>query len=220
MMAADVKRLNEAEAIDLDRCHAESDRQQAVSRRQRALLSAAAEDGEARRWAIVKVEARRENDVDNLLSRAMIEHWLPLRRIDDNFGGKRRGAPGQPVWALAWPGYVFVKIADTAQAWLGVRSVRHVTAVLGAGERPFFIDDAKLLKLKAELATLKPVAGPEALLLEGEPVTVKHGPLASLPATVIEADREGGKSRALVEVMIFGRAVPVELDLAQLAKRV
>lgn len=219
MMATDVKRRNDAEGIDLTRCEAKSDRQQAISRRQRAMLDAAAEDGTGRRWAILKVESRRENDVDNLLSRALIEHWLPLRKVDQRAGGKRRGAAGQPVWMIAWPGFVFVKIPDTADAWHGVKGVKHVRAVLGIGDRPFFFDDSKFLKLKAELATLKTSNGPETLFVDGEAVMVTDGPFASFPATVTEIDQTKGVMRALVEVMIFGRQVPVELDIAHLAKR-
>lgn len=219
MMAVTVKQLNEAEKIDLSRCEAMSDRQQGISRRQQALLEAAAEDGLGRQWTIIKVEPRRENDVDNLLARAMIDHWLPLRRAEQNAGGKRRAAVGQPVWMLAWPGYLFVKIADNADAWHGVRTIKHVKSVLGTGERPFFMSDNKFLKLKAELATLKAVTGPELMFVDGEQVLVTDGPFASFPGTVVAVDQDKGNSRARVEVMIFGRAVPIDLDLAQLAKR-
>lgn len=218
MMAVNVKQLSEAEEINLSRCEAESDRQMGISRRQQALLAAAAEDGLARRWTIIKVEPRRENDVDNLLSRAMIEHWLPLRKADSTVGGRRRGQPGQAVWMLAWPNYMFVKVPDTAAAWHGLKCVKHVKSVLGIGERPVFFDDNKLMRLKAELATLKAVQGPETLYFEGEMVLVTDGPFASRQGTIIDIDQEGGRDRARVEVMLFGRAVPVELDLAQLAK--
>jgi transcriptional antiterminator NusG len=204
MMAVNVKRLNEAERI---------------SRRGLALLEGAVEDGLRRRWAIIKVEHRRDNDVDNLLCRALIEHWLPLRKADQTEGGKRRGRPGTPVWLLAWPGYMFVKIADTAEAWHEIASVKHVRKVLGVGERTFFFDDNKFLKFKAELATLRTCDGPETMYVEGDPVLVTDGPFASFPGKIVDIDQGAAKARARVEVMIFGRATPVELDLAQLAKR-
>jgi transcription termination/antitermination protein NusG len=211
MMMADVKRLSEAERVD---------GLVQLSRRQQALLSGAAEDGQKRRWTILKVLHRRDNDVDNLLSRALIEHWLPLRKADENANGRRRSAAGTPVWVLAWPGYIFVKIPDTADAWHAIRAIKHVKSVLSVGERAFFFDDNKFMKLKAELATLKPSSGPETMYVEGEPVLVNDGPFASFPATVESVIQDGAhQGRARVEVMIFGRAVPVELDLAQLSKR-
>ncbi|WP_265518954.1 transcription termination/antitermination protein NusG [Nitratireductor luteus] len=219
MIVADVKRLNDAERINLDRCYAKSDRQMDVSRRQQALLAAAGMDGPNRRWAIIKVAPNRENDVDNLLARAMIEHWLPLKKADQASHGGRAGRKGSAIWVLAWPGYIFVKVASTAAAWAGVASVKHTKSVLGVDERPFFIDDAMMLKIKAELATLKTVDGPETMYVEGEKVKVVDGPFASFPATVESIAQDGPHAgRARVEVMIFGRAVPVELDLAQLAK--
>lgn len=216
MMMARSKQLNEAERINLDRCFAESDRQMKVSRRQQALLAAAGMDGPAKRWAIVKVAPNRENDVDKSLSAALIEHWLPLRKADQQQHGSRRG---KPVWVLAWPGYLFVKVPNLAEAWAGIATIKHTLAVLGDGESPFFIDDASVLKIKAELATLREVphnAG--AVFAKGEKVTVESGPFASFPGTVTKIGEGSHEGRALVEVMIFGRIVPVELDLAQLGK--
>ncbi|WP_157014886.1 transcription termination/antitermination protein NusG [Mesorhizobium xinjiangense] len=216
MMTARGKQLNEAKPINLDRCYAESDRQMEVGRRQQALLAAAGMDGPVRRWAIVKVAPNRENDVDKSLSAALIEHWLPLRKADKNVGGRRTGSNGDAIWVLAWPGYIFVKVPDLPEAWAGIATVKHTLSVLGADERPFFIDDATMLKIKAELSTLKDLprnAG--TMFAKGDKVRVEEGPFASFPATIDEIGKDG---RARVEVMIFGRMSPVELDLAQLAK--
>jgi transcriptional antiterminator NusG len=220
MMRADVKRLNEAEAINLDRCAAASDRQIKANRRQQALLAAAGEDGVIRHWAIVKVAHRRENDVDKSMASALIEHWLPLRKEEKPSGGRRRGAEGDGVWTLAWPGYLFVRIPDTAEAWAGIASIRHVVSVLGVDGFPFFIADKIMLKIKAELATLKEVpSNAGTVFTKGGRVRVVDGPFASFPGVVDEMGEGSHAGRATVEVMIFGRVVPVELDLAQLAKR-
>jgi transcriptional antiterminator NusG len=219
MMRADVKRLSEAEAINLDRCYAASDRQLAANRRQQALLAAAAEDGTGRRWAIARVAHKRENDVDKSLSAALIDHWLPLCKADQVQHGGRAGSKKDAFWVVAWPGYIFVRIADDPRAWAGLASIKHVVSVLGVDGSPFFTGDDMILKIKAELATLKALrknAGTQ--FAEGDVVLVTDGPFASFPGRV-DAIGEGSHSdRARVEVMIFGRSVPVELDLAQLAK--
>lgn len=216
-MATTVKQLSEANMIDLTRAQAESDRQMAISRRQQALLAAAGMDGD-RRWAILRVASRRENDVDKSLAAALIDHWLPLRQSEENRDGRRRKDAGHPVWMLAWPGYMFVRVVDTAEAWAGLACVKHVKSVLGVGERPFFVSDDKVLKIKAELATLKDARKQAGLFVAGEKVKVTDGPFASFPGTVTELCDGAGQDRARVEVMIFGRIVPVELQLAQLAK--
>lgn len=221
MMAHDPKQLSECDEVLNDAAIAKAMRARAETRRTQALLAAAGEMVPERRWAVITVDHRRDNDVDNLLSRAMIEHWLPLRKSTETIGGKRRGAPGQPVWMLAWQGYIFVKIADTAEAWQGIRSVKHVRSVLGSASSPIFFDDAKVLRLKAELATLKPSNGkPEVMVVEGDEVIVTDGPFTSFPGRVDGVGEGCNQGRARVEVMVFGRAVPVEIDLAQLAKRV
>ncbi len=189
------------------------------TRRTHALLSGAGLSLDLRRWAIINVAPRRDNDVDNLLSRAMIEHWLPLKKADANADGRRRGAAGQPVWVLAWPGYIFVKIETTNESWHTIRSIKHVRRIFGDGERAIYLDDTNLLKLKAELATLKTVAGAETIFVDGETVRVVEGVFNGHDATVGWVAQDGPHAgRAMVEVMLFGRTVPVLMDIAQLAK--
>lgn len=218
MMAIDNKRLSEAERIGpSDRQTAALDKARAESRRSQALLAAAGMGG-AKRWAILKVASRRENDVDKSLCAAFIDHWLPLRKAEENAAGRRRGAPGEATYTLAWPGYMFVHVVDSDAAWAGLLGVKHVVAVLGVGERPFFVSDEKLLRIKAELATLKEARQAANLFAKGQKVRVTDGPFASFPGVVAHVGEGRQEGRAQVEVMIFGRVVPVELDLAQLAK--
>lgn len=222
MMRRDGRRLSEAEAggevLGADSV-AKALKARAATRRAQALLAAAGERVPERRWAILRVEARRENDVDNLLSRAMIEHWLPLRKADQPHHGGRSGTKGEAFWVLAWPGYIFVRIAPTAEAIAGLGTVKHALALLGEGERPFFFGDDLLLKIKAELATLKAVpANAGVIFAEGELVMVKDGPLAWSQGAVARIGAGKHAGRALVEVLLFGRVVPVDLELAQLCK--
>lgn len=219
MMATNVKQLNDAERINIDRCIVESDRQQTISRRQQALLAAAAEDGTGRLWAIVRVAKQHDNDVDKSLSAALIDHWLPLKKAEQTYRGGRAGAPKEALWALAWPGYIFVRVVDKAEAWAGIRSIKHVVSVLGVGERPFFTDDAMLLKIKAKLATMREHIGKP--MQAGDTVRIDDGPLARHSGRLVKSvDTDAtADARAVVEVTLFGRAVITEISLAKLSFR-
>lgn len=221
MMRADVKRLSDAEHIG------PSDRQTEVldkariasSRRAQALAAAAGDDGSGKRWFIIRVAPHHENDVDKSMSARFIEHWLPLVKADQAAHGGRAGSKGEPIWVLAWPGYMFVRIVDTPKAWAGIAAIKNTHKALGLSERAFAVDDEMLMGIKAELALLKKMRGGNATdFAKDDLVKIMEGPMATQNGRI--ADLCSGKSegRALVEVMIFGRAVPFEIDLAKLSK--
>ncbi|TIX54833.1 MAG: hypothetical protein E5V25_29650 [Mesorhizobium sp.] len=117
---------------------------------------------------------------------------------------------------LAWPGYLFVRVVPKPEAWAGLRMVKGIVGVLGADEKPFPVKHEKVLQLKVFLEGNVIAIGEIAKGLKvGEMVRVNQGPFASFPGTVSELCDDG---RARVEVMIFGRAVPVTLGLDQIDK--
>lgn len=221
MMRADVKRLNEAESIGpTDRQSEVLDKARiAMSRRSRALAAAAGDDGSGKRWFIIRVAPHHENDVDKSLSARFIEHWLPLVKADQAAHGGRAGGKSEPIWVLAWPGYLFVRIVDTPQAWAGIASVKHTHKALGLSERAFAVNDEMLMGIKAELAMLKKVRGAVGTgFAKDEMVKIMEGPMAMQNGRILDLCDGKKEGRALVEVMIFGRAVPFEIDLAKLSK--
>ncbi|TIP37960.1 MAG: hypothetical protein E5X77_33550 [Mesorhizobium sp.] len=89
--------------------------------------------------------------------------------------------------------------------------------MLGANEKLFPVRHEKVLQLKVFLEGNVIAMGEIASLLElGQMVRVNAGPFASHNGTVVEWDEEAGTIR--VDVMIFGRAVPITLGLDQIDK--
>lgn len=216
MMAVDGRRLSSAAPIDTKRAEAESDRQRAITRRQQALLAAAGEVAPEARWYVLRVAPRSEKAVDSALGEARIGRWLPLWRRPQPRRGGRAGAPPPPAEVVIFPGYIFVRVLNRPQSWLAMATIKGVLSVLGSGERPVPVDDGIILKLR-DLAA-DPVAVQEVLaptLKPGERVRVTDGPFASFPGT-LTCLLDGG--RASVEVDLFGRLTPVELELAKLSK--
>lgn len=226
MMAIDVKRLNDGERvwvnrntgeiIDIDRAWQASDRRIALSQRQRALLAAAGESGPSARWYVLQVERGADIAVDKLLEDARIEHWMAQQTIivrrRGRYGMERPKEKSVPFL----PGYIFVKVVWCAPCWEAISGLKGVVTVLGGPENPAPVPEDKMLKLRADV-----VSDPDAIkaimrgFKKGDKVSVDDGPFASFPGVVEAVDDKG---RARIEVMIFGRAVTVGLDLAQISK--
>lgn len=210
------RRLNDPEPINLDRCYAESARQMGiVSRRRQALDAAQGEDGEPR-WYALCVAQHADKAVDNAMGDAGVARWMPARMLAPKRRGGRPHQSLEPRLEPVLPGYLFVRVVWTAYLWDWLSGVRGVVSPLGGASSPFPVRDANIVKMKAFIEN-----DPEAVdvltkaLKKGQAVRVDSGPFASFTGVVLEVHRN---ARALVEVMIFGRSVNVDLDLAQLSK--
>ncbi|CDX49205.1 putative transcription termination factor [Mesorhizobium plurifarium] len=214
MMRADVKRLNEADSINLDRCYAESDRQRGMTRRSQALLAAAGESGPAMRWFVIRVATNSEKAVEESLGTVGIECWRPMEK-------RTRRAPHakrQVVYkAPVFPGYLFVKVLNQDATWSGIMSVDGVISVLGGRIGPVPVPETNLLIFKKKLGEKSTdMEVVEAAFPIGAEVLIEDGPFASFTGT-IESVLDERVATVLVE--IFGRFTPVELSLAQITKR-
>ena len=76
------------------------------------------------------------------------------------------------------------------------------------------VDSTKAYVVEDELSLVKEV--PKVLFEPGEMVRVVDGPFNDFNGVVEEVDYE--KSRLRVEVSIFGRSTPVDLDFGQVEK--
>lgn len=217
MMAVDGKLLSDAVAVGpTDRQTAKLDAARAISRRQQALLAAAGMEAPERRWYVLMVQHGKDFAVDNALETAGVERWMATWQRPQQHRIRRPKRSPRLVTVPFFPGYVFVRVAWTAYAWEGLRTIEGVQGVIGSAVSPSSVDDQVLCKFKAMLDD--PVAQKElaATLKLGDTVMVDDGPFRSFPGEVVAVD--DGQCRALIEVMIFGRAVPVDLDLAQITK--
>ncbi|TIW68539.1 MAG: hypothetical protein E5V58_27070 [Mesorhizobium sp.] len=214
MMRADVKRLSDAEKINLDRCYAESDRQIGMTRRAQALLAAAGESGPVMRWFVIRVVPNTEKAVEESLGHVGIECWRPMeKKLRKAPHAKRQVVYSAPVF----PGYLFVKVVNKDATWSGILSVEGVISVLGGRLGPVPVPERNLLVFKKKLgekSTDKDVV--EAAFPLGSEVLIEQGPFATFTG-VIESVLEERSAVVLVE--IFGRFTPVELSLAQITKR-
>lgn len=223
MMRIDPKQLSErawldrnGEPINIDRAWQKSDERIHLRRREQALLAAAGMDGPEARWYVLHVQHGADIAVDKLLEEANIEHWMAQETVvirrRGRYGMLRPTARTQPFL----PGYLFVRVVWCADCWIAISGLKGVVDVLGGAENPAPVSDDNMLKLRAKVEH-----DPEAIkamLKEfnpGDQVSVDDGPFASFPGEVVSVDDRG---RALIEVMLFGKATKVHLELAQISK--
>lgn len=115
-----------------------------------------------------------------------------------------------------FPGYVLVKMDLTDQAYHLVKETPKVTGFLGQQNKPAPVSQAEVDQILHQVQ--EGIERPKSTIMFeiGEQVQVMDGPFQSFSGTVEEVDEE--RSRLKVEVSIFGRATPVELEYAQVQK--
>ena len=118
-----------------------------------------------------------------------------------------------------FPGYVLMK-ADLNDAVISlVKNTPRVTGFLGEDRhtaKPMPITDKEAERILHQVQEGVERPKPSAPLEWGGAVRVPHAPFASFNAPAQEV--AGGRARLKVEVSIFGRAVPVDLEFGQVEK--
>ena len=115
-----------------------------------------------------------------------------------------------------FPGYVLAKMNLTDQAYHLVKETPKVTGFLGQQNKPAPVSQAEVDQILHQVQ--EGIERPKSTIMFeiGEQVQGMDGPFQSFSGTVEEVDEE--RSRLKVEVSIFGRATPVELEYAQVQK--
>lgn len=167
-------------------------------------------------WFCLSVRHRAEFAVEKDLQAADIIACVPRRMGEEKVHrGRRLPAPILPVI----PGYILVQVVPSASAFMAMRHLDRVTGIVGRGEIPYRLPVEKIEHFIALAASGRYDHRVEKVsYIPGEMVAVIDGPFASFPATVVAINEEDGASRINVEVNIFGRMTPVELDIAQVGK--
>ena len=183
----------------------------------------------ARSWYIVQVYTGYEQKIYRTLSEMIAENKIdssvliqvkvPTEEVTEVRNNKKRVKN-----SLLLPGYIMAEMDLPQIGWKDVcsqiRSVQGVTGFVGTNPserpRPISNDEAKRMLLAAgELKGEKVVRVNKSYDI-GDNVKITEGPFATFSGTVEEVMAEKNKLR--VNVQIFGRATPVEVDVLQVEK--
>ncbi len=180
----------------------------------------AAGDSPDFKWYIAKTMTGQEGKVQKTLRERVVNYKMteyfsdilvPEEKVVSNAGGKKR-----TIKKKLFPGYVLLKMIMNDKTWHLVKDTDKITGFVGGtSDKPAPISDeeAAYMTSQAEEGFKKPRTSVN--FHEGEQVKVIEGPFASFVGT-IEAVSDKGKVK--VNVSIFGRPTPVELDFTQVEK--
>ena len=130
---------------------------------------------------------------------------VPVHSVEETKGGVRK-----VVQKKIFPGYVLVRMHMTDDSWYVVRNTRGVTGFVGPASKPVPLSKEELLTLgiKEQLPSID--------LEVGDEVCVLSGPFENYSGMVEEINLE--KRKVKINISMFGRETPVELDFEQIKK--
>ena len=116
-----------------------------------------------------------------------------------------------------FPGYVLINMEMDDETWHVINDVPRVMRFIGGtGDRPAPISDNEAEQILQRVQEGVDSPRPKVLFEPGEVVRITDGPFNDFTGVVEEVNYE--KSTMRVEVLIFGRSTPVELEFGQVAK--
>lgn len=172
------------------------------------------------KWYIARTVTGQENKVSQAIKERITNLKLgeyfsrvlvPEETVVTNAGGKKR-----TIKKKFFPGYVLIKMIMNDRTWHLVKNTDKVSGFVGGttnNPSPITDSEAEYMLGQVEGGVKKPRAS--FSFVEGDSVKVTEGPFATFVGTV-EAVSEKGKLK--VNVSIFGRPTPVELDFSQVEK--
>ncbi len=102
------------------------------------------------------------------------------------------------------------------QAYHLVKNTPKVTGFLGSGLKPMPVSEKEVARIIGAIEEGVEHVKPTISFEIGEKVKVTDGPFATFEGSVASVDED--RARLRVDVVIFGRATPVELEYAQVEK--
>lgn len=174
-----------------------------------------------KRWYVIQAYSGKEQMVkhellDRIQRSGLTEKFgeilLPTEEVVEMKDGKQRRSDRK-----FFPGYVLIQMAMDEDTWHLVKNSPNVIKFIGGtSEKPAPISDREAEEILVRIQEGVDKPKPKVLFEPGEVIRVTDGPFADFNGVVEEVNYD--KSRLKVEVLIFGRSTPVELEFGQVEK--
>lgn len=164
------------------------------------------------KWYVLHTYSGYENMVkDNLvmvfkknnLTDRLFEITIPMEDVVEEKNGKRK-----IVQRKMFPSYVLIKMVYDNSMWHVITNTRGVTGFVGPQGRPLPLTEEEVKRMHLEKVVH------DTDIKVGDRVKVTDGALEGFVGEVESIDLEASKCR--VNVSMFGRTTPVDLELYQI----
>ena len=153
-----------------------------------------------------KVKANIEKTIENRhLEDQILEVRVPMQEVVE----VKNGAKKQVLKKL-FPGYVLLNMIMNDDTWYVVRNTRGVTGFVGPGSKPVPLtaEEMATLGIKTERVNID--------FAEGDMITVIGGVWTGTAGTIKRID--DNRQTVTINVDMFGRETPVELNFSEVKK--
>ena len=153
-----------------------------------------------------KVKATIEKTIENReLQDSIFEVRVPMQDVVEIKNGSRK-----TVSKKIYPGYVLINMIMDDDTWYVVRNTRGVTGFVGPGSKPVPLTDDEIKPLGIKTENM------EVSFKEGDTVAVVAGVWKDTVGVVRKMDFS--KQLATINVDLFGRETPVEINFDEISK--
>lgn len=150
-----------------------------------------------------KVKANIEKTIENRhLEDDILEVRVPLQDVVEMKNGAKK-----TVQKKMFPGYVLLNMVMNDDTWYVVRNTRGVTGFVGPGSKPVPLTEAEMKPLGIRMENVS------VDFSEGDTIAVVAGVWKDTIGVVQRIDYS--KQTATINVELFGRETPVEIDFAE-----
>ena len=115
-----------------------------------------------------------------------------------------------------YPGYILIHMEMNEETWLLVKSTPGITSFIGPKNNPTPLYEDKVEEILKVTQETQDKPQPKVEFKPGEAVRIVDGPFMNFTGVVEELNPTRGKLK--VNVSIFGRLTPIELEYWQIEK--
>lgn len=167
-------------------------------------------------WYILQTNSQYEAKVMTGIEQKIRENNLPIREIFSPMGTTKvikDGVAKDKQYRL-FPTYIFLEMDYDDSIWHYLRGIRGVVKIIGNGNRPTPVPTKEVEDMKKSAEDGSFIS--KTPFKMDEMVRIVEGSFNGCIGNIVKIDED--KNKVTVNVMVFNRETPVEIDMGSLEK--